>query len=228
MITGPGGVRTRQRAGLVAVACGLVVLLLGLGVHLGFGPQLRLDDAVSRALYAGDDRSSAVSVVLEVLTTPGYTWFRAVVFLPVLLWLTMRRRWWTVAWAALATVGIGPLNEGLKQLMGRVRPDYAEGGARYESLSFPSGHAADIACVVTTALVLAWPRLGSRRWWVALGSALVVLVGLSRVWLGVHYPTDVLAGWSVGVGWTLGVVLVCRGLPGDRGALPAREVSWTA
>lgn len=227
MITGPGRVRTRA-AGAAVLGCVAVVLLLGLGVHLGFAPQLRFDSVVSRALYAGDDRSSTVSVLLEVLTTPGYSWFRAIVFVPVLVWLGVRRRWATLVWVAAATVLVSPLNEGLKQLVDRTRPDYAEGGSQLASLSFPSGHAAGIACLVTTALVLAWPRLRARRWWVLLGVLVVVLVGLSRVWLGVHFPTDVLAGWAVGVGWTLLVALLLGGLPGGRAALPAREASWTA
>ncbi|MCW2583936.1 MAG: phosphoesterase PA-phosphatase related protein, partial [Klenkia sp.] len=156
------------------------------------------------------------------------SWFRALVFVPVLVWLGVRHRWATFLWVAVATVLVSPLNEGLKQLVDRSRPDYAEGGAQLASLSFPSGHSAGIACLVTTALVLAWPRLRARRWWVLLGVLVVVLVGLSRVWLGVHHPTDVLAGWAVGVGWTLSVALLLGGLPGGRAALPAREGSWTA
>jgi undecaprenyl-diphosphatase len=51
---------------------------------------------------------------------------------------------------------------------------------------------------------------------------LVVVVGLSRMWLGVHYLTDVLGGWALGVGWSLAVALLLGGLPRGRAALPGR------
>ncbi len=105
-----------------------------------------------------------------------------------------------------------------------MRPDFDDGGARYESLSFPSGHSSGIATLVTVALVLAWPLLdrGARRWWLALGVALVLLVGLTRMWLGVHYLSDVVGGWSLGVAWSLGLALLLGGLPGGRAALRPR------
>jgi undecaprenyl-diphosphatase len=102
-----------------------------------------------------------------------------------------------------------------------VRPDFEDGGARYSTLSFPSGHATGIAVLVTVALVLAWPLLAphARRWWLATGIALVVLVGLTRMWLGVHYLSDVVGGWALGTAWTLLVALLLGGLPGGRAAL---------
>ena len=205
----PFGVRL-----LPVAVCALVVVLLGAGVATGWGPQLRLDDAVSRALYAGDDRSRTVSVVLEVLTAPGLSAFRFLVFLPVVVLLLRARRWLTAAWVTVAVVGVGLANSGLKELVGRVRPGFAEGGAQVDSLSFPSGHSAGIACLVTTALVLAWPGLSraGRRWWTLAGVAAVVVVGSTRMLLGVHYLSDVVAGWAFGVGWTLLVVGVARGV----------------
>jgi undecaprenyl-diphosphatase len=72
--------------------------------------------------------------------------------------------------------------------------------------------------------VLAWPLLTpAARWvWPAVGAALVVLVGLTRMWLGVHYLSDVVGGWSLGVAWSLTVALAFGALPGGRSALPAR------
>jgi undecaprenyl-diphosphatase len=74
---------------------------------------------------------------------------------------------------------------------------------------------------VTVALVLAWPLLApaARRAWLAVGIALVVLVGCTRMWLGVHFLSDVLGGWALGAGWTLLVALVFGALPGGRAAL---------
>ncbi len=214
---------TRTRA-LAAVVTGLVVVgVLGLGVHTDFDPQMDLDGAVSEAVYVGDDRATALNWLLEALTTPGGAAFRLVVFLAVLAWLARRRQWPVAVWVLTAVVFIGPLTSLLKELFGRVRPDFDEGGARLASLSFPSGHASGIATLVTVAIILAWPVLAprARRLWVSLGVAVVVLVGLTRMLLGVHYLSDVVGGWALGLAWTLGVALAFGAMPGGRGALPA-------
>jgi undecaprenyl-diphosphatase len=199
--------------------------VLGAGVLARFPPQVRLDDALSRALYAGDDRSPLVGGLLEVLTTPGVTWFRLLVFLPVLGWLARRRAWRTVLWVGVAITTIGPVTVWLKDVAGRARPAFENGGLVYDGLSYPSGHSSGIATLVTVALVLAWPRLpaGGRRAAVTAGVALAVLVGLTRMWLGVHYLSDVVGGLALGLAWSLGVALVLGGLPGGPAALPDRE-----
>jgi membrane-associated phospholipid phosphatase len=211
---------------LAAVGAGLGVLgVLGAGVLVGYAPQVRLDEAVSHALYAGDDRGAGLDLLLEVLTAPGVTWFRVLASLPVLFWLGARRAWWTAGWVVAANVTVGPLTVLLKELVGRIRPAFEDGGASYGGLSFPSGHSAGIATLVTVALVLAWPRLTARGRQAAAvaGVALVVLVGLTRMWLGVHFLSDVVGGWSLGVAWTLGLALAFGALPAGRAALPPRE-----
>ncbi len=216
---------TARRAG-AGVGAGLAVLLaLGAGVLAGWAPQVRLDEAVSRVLYAGDDRSAVHDALLEVLTTPGVAWFRVVASLPVLFWLGTRRAWRTAGWVVAANVLVAPVTVLLKEGVGRVRPAFENGGASYDGLSFPSGHSSGIATLVTIALVLAWPRLSpaQRRLALAAGVALVVLVGLTRMWLGVHFLSDVLGGWALGVAWTLLVALAFDALPGGRGALPSRQ-----
>ena len=219
--------RTTLRRALTAAGAGLAVLLaLGAGVLVGWAPQVRLDEAVSRAFYAGDDRSVATDLLLEVLTTPGVTWFRVVVSLPVLFWLGTRRAWRTAGWVVTANVLVAPVTVLLKEAFGRVRPAFENGGAAYDGLSYPSGHSSGIATLVTIALVLAWPRLTARhrRLALAAGVALAVLVGLTRMWLGVHFLSDVLGGWALGVAWTMLVAAAFDALPGGRGALPSREV----
>jgi undecaprenyl-diphosphatase len=212
-------------AALCAALCLVVLAMLGAGVRTAFGPQLRLDAVVTDALYVGDHRSAALDWLLEVLTAPGSSWFRFVVFLPVLVLLLRRRAWWTALWVAVTIVGIGPLTTLLKETVGRVRPGYAQGGARLDTLSFPSGHSSGIATLVAVALILAWPLMSARarRWSLVAGAVLVLVVGLTRMWLGVHYPSDVLGGWSLGIAWTLLTALVFGALSGGRATLwPAR------
>jgi undecaprenyl-diphosphatase len=220
-----GARSARRRALLVAAGCSAVVVLLGVGVSTRFGAQLRLDSAVSQALYAGDSRSAALNDLLQVLTAPGLTVFRVVVLLPVVVWLVLRRFWWTAGWVLTAIVLVAPLTTAVKVLVGRVRPDFVNGGARLESLSFPSGHSSGSATLVTVVLVLTWPLLSGtgRRVCLVLGVALAVLVGFTRMWLGVHFLSDVVGGWALGVAWTLTVALAFGALPGGRAALPARQ-----
>jgi undecaprenyl-diphosphatase len=162
-----------------------------------------------------------MDLLLQVLTAPGLSWVRFVLFLPVLVLLWRQRAWWTAAWLVTAVVLIAPLTALLKEYFGRVRPDFAAGGARYESLSFPSGHASGIATLVTVALILAWPLLAARtrRWALAGGVVLVLLVGLTRIWLGVHFLSDVVGGWALGVGWSLLTALVFGAFAEGRAAL---------
>jgi len=205
VVTRSRAARAAPAAWITVVGCTVLLVLLGIGVRSDFGPQLSLDATVSEALYVGDRRAGALGVLLEFLTAPGLSWVRFLVFLPVLVLLLRRQLWWTAAWLVTAVVLIAPLTSLLKEVFGRVRPDFAEGGARYESLSFPSGHSSGIATLVTVALILAWPLLArrARYWALAAGIVLVVLVGLTRMWLGVHFLSDVIGGWSLGVAWSL-------------------------
>ena len=221
--------QSSKRFPAVAVAviagCLLLVLLLGLGVRLGFGPQLSLDAATSRLLYAGDGRSTLVNAVLQTITAPGLTVVRLVVAVPVLVYLARRRAWWTAAWVVVAVGVIGPLTTLIKNVVGRPRPQFANGGAHLQSLSYPSGHSSGIATAVVVGLVLAWPLLSGRgrRLWLAVGVLLVVVVGFSRMWLGVHYLSDVVAGWSLGVAWALLTAALFGAFPGGRAALSPRQ-----
>jgi membrane-associated phospholipid phosphatase len=212
---------SRARALVTATGAVVVVALLGWAVLARSAVLLGVDRAVSETLYAGDDRSRWLESVLQVATAPGSSAVRDAVFLPVLVWLVLRRAWWTAAWVLTATARVGPATTVLKELVGRPRPQFAHGGARLESLSYPSGHASGVATLVTVALVLAWPLLAppARRRWLAAGVALVALVGVSRLWLGVHYPSDVVGGWAFGLAWTLLVAVAYGALPGGRAAL---------
>jgi len=213
---------TRRSARATAVVAAGVVIVLGLLAHAG--ALVRPDTAVSDALYAGDDRPGWLSTSLAVATSPGLSVFRELVYLPVLGWLAVRRAWPALAWVAVAVVLVSPLTSAVKALVDRPRPQFAGGGARLDSPGFPSGHSSGVVTLVAVGLVLAWPRLApvARRWWTAAGLALVLVVGATRLVLGVHFPSDVLGGWCLGLAWTLAVVLASDALPGGRAALPPR------
>ena len=105
------------------------------------------------------------------------------------------------------------LNNGLKELFGRERPDVVPHLREVMSLSFPSGHALTSAVVFLTLGALLM-RVAQTRlvkfYLMTVAMLLTLLVGLTRVYLGVHYPTDVLAGWLIGLSWALACWLVAR------------------
>jgi undecaprenyl-diphosphatase len=112
------------------------------------------------------------------------------------------------AWLVLAAVlGGVAMNSLLKLGFARPRPDFIAPSVKVFTASFPSGHAALSAITYLTLAALLARTTPSRRlgvYFVTIGILLTLFVGVSRVYLGVHYPTDVLAGWCVGSAWALG------------------------
>lgn len=123
--------------------------------------------------------------------------------------LALRRRWWDF-WYAVLSIGSGALlNVGLKLLFARERPQLWDQLILESSYSFPSGHAMMTTVLVLVVVLLSWK--GRYRWYVLfLGLMYVGVIGFSRLYLGVHYPTDVLAGWCAGVFVTAIVFILVR------------------
>ena len=110
--------------------------------------------------------------------------------------------------------------ETAKEVFDRPRPDLVPHGAIVSTASFPSGHSMMAAVTYLTLGVLIARGLSDRRlkiYVLSLAVTMTLLVGVSRVYLGVHWPTDVLAGWLAGSGWAvaclLGASLVSRNRP---------------
>jgi len=124
----------------------------------------------------------------------------------VLAGLLYFRRWVQGTFFALAVGGAALLNPLLKQIFHRARPDLWPQLRPERDYSFPSGHAMGSMAVVAGLVILAWPTRW--RWWVlGLGALFVLGVGASRLYLGVHFPSDVLAGWVAALTWVGGVAL---------------------
>ena len=113
-----------------------------------------------------------------------------------------------VAWLILiAVLGGVALNNLLKFVFARPRPDFVNHAVRVFSTSFPSGHATLSAITYLTLgalLARTDPSLTMSLYFMSLAIFLTVIIGVSRIYLGVHYPTDIFGGWCIGAAWAMG------------------------
>jgi undecaprenyl-diphosphatase len=137
----------------------------------------------------------------------GSTLVLGLILLAVVGYLLLARKR-AAAWLMLGSVVSGVvLNNLLKFGFARPRPDLVTPAVRVFTASFPSGHATMSAITYLTLgalLARTHSELRMRIFFMTLAGLLTVLVGVSRVYLGVHYPTDVLAGWCIGTAWAMG------------------------
>jgi undecaprenyl-diphosphatase len=141
----------------------------------------------------------------------GYEYGVVPVDIVLVLGLALRRFHRESVFAAVACIGSALLNVAAKAAYARARPSLWESIAPETNYSFPSGHAMGSMTLALVLVLLAWRT----RWrWPVLAAmaACVPMVGLSRVYLGVHWPSDILAGWAAATAWTVGAyLLVFRG-----------------
>jgi undecaprenyl-diphosphatase len=197
--------RIRQLPSLVWIFAGVLAALFIFG-------QLA-EEVWEREGFAWDD---SILLFINSHATPSRdVFFLTITFLGaarvmvpftigVFLVLLSKRRALDALFFGLACWGAMILNLLAKALFGRARPDLWVSPAPETTLSFPSGHAMTSMAVVAALVTLAWPTRW--RWPVLIGGVLFVLtVGLSRLYLGVHFPSDVLAGWSASLVWVASV-----------------------
>lgn len=140
------------------------------------------------------------------ITSLGSIPVLGVIVVVVTLFLALSRRRWTALFVLLSTASGVPITFLLKHVFGRSRPDLFPHGDTVVSASFPSGHAMISALVYLTlgALVAGLtPSRSLKVYVMTVALVLTAIIGASRVYLGVHWPTDVLAGWAAGAVWAL-------------------------
>jgi undecaprenyl-diphosphatase len=145
---------------------------------------------------------------MRIVTALGYYWF-VLLLLVVVVTFFYQRGWRLSAILLLiSTAGSAVLTTVLKSVFQRARPELFDSGYHASFYSFPSGHATvAVGLYGMLTVVLAYRLRGTARWAVAVSGILVVLlIGFSRLYLGVHYPTDVAAGYLAALLW-----LVCVG-----------------
>jgi membrane-associated phospholipid phosphatase len=175
--------------------------------YLDNDPIVRWDVEFSRWLHVHSN--GTLRSFFEVVTYAGNVALLALLALAITFWLIRRRRFNEAALIALSAAGIELLNGVLKLLFHRPRPELAY--VHLDTYSFPSGHAAGTTAIYAVVLYVLASHLSSipSRVFVAIGFVLlVVLVGFSRLYLEVHYLSDVLAGTSLGAAWACAALFV--------------------
>jgi undecaprenyl-diphosphatase len=140
------------------------------------------------------------------LTALGGTTVLVMVTLTACGYLVMTGKAQSAYVLAASVIGAMLLSQALKFGFGRPRPDLVPHGARVYTLSFPSGHAMmSTAVFLTLAALIARTQEKTRVkiFVIAVAVIVAILVGASRVYLGVHWPTDVIAGWAGGTSWAI-------------------------
>ncbi|WP_284978107.1 phosphatase PAP2 family protein [Arthrobacter sp. fls2-241-R2A-200] len=160
-------------------------------------------------------RSPALNVAVTAYTDIGGTIGMPIIAVVIMIWLALRRRSWTPV-ILIATAGLGSLLMTIagKQLFGRARPNLSDAVPPYEhSPSFPSGHSLNsivIAGIVAYIIILRLETTRARVVTILVASAFAITIGLSRVYLGHHWLTDVLAAWALGIAWLALVITAHR------------------
>lgn len=209
-MTTPRGTRPVAAHGLLAAAACIAGFLL-LAFLVGEGRTDDFDRNVLMTMRSADDPSRPI----------GPFWLRAaaidatalgsfvvigLVAIGVVGFLWLQRLHRVSLFVLVASAGGWLLNTLLKELFDRARPDVVPHLSAVMTTSFPSGHAMTSAAVyLTLGALLA--RIAQRRatkvYCMSVAVLITALVGWTRVFLGVHYPTDVLAGWLMGTSWAL-------------------------
>lgn len=200
------------------VCAGGILAFAGIVEETLEGDAESFDRFILQALRAPADLADPIgpawleAAFVDITALGGYT-VLTLFALATLGYLAILRRWRTAALVATSLIGGAVLNMALKGLFARPRPDLVSHLVETSSASLPSGHAMISAITYLTLgalLARVQPRRRLKIYITAISLTLTLLIGFSRVYLGVHWPTDVLAGWSIGAAWAMGFWLLAQ------------------
>ncbi len=201
------------KATLILGWCGALLLFAWLAQEVRRGGTQAWDDRIRMLVHA--HATPALTAVMRGFSLIGEPAYLIVLGALVVVWLLRTGRWRTAVLLFITVLGSEVLDQAIKASFRRPRPVPFFGLVEPMGYSFPSGHAM-VSCTFFGILAaIAAARTASRVGRVlsyAAAAALVAAIGLSRIYLGVHYPSDVLAGYAAAVAWVF-IVAWARRLP---------------
>ena len=212
---------------LVSLPAFLIVALIVVAVEGKWTPLRRLDGSVSEHMHQVALGHPLWVRAMEVVSAVGSPTVMRVLLgiLVVVLWVRRSRR--LALWAAATGIGGALIDVVLKAAIGRARPHFTDPVALAPGGSFPSGHAFTATLVAGVALLWALPlvsRRGRVLLWIG-ACAVPLVVGLSRVALGVHWVSDVVGGWLLGAGLVALTSAAFETWRRDQGLRPAHPMT---
>lgn len=213
-LTGAGRFGGLTVLGLLAVLAGAVPFLSLTALVLSeWEPLARWDEDVSQSLNDTFATQGGAVRVLRIVTELGGGATASALMAVAAIWLLVRRHRQLAGYLAVTGLGLAVLIPVSKDLVGRPRPDVALPIVHLPTNpSFPSGHAMTAMVTWGALALVALPvvRAAHRRWLLTATVGFIVLTGFTRVALGVHFPSDVLAGWALGGAWLAATALAFR------------------
>jgi undecaprenyl-diphosphatase len=215
-------VRFGARAVLAATALTLVAVPFGLLLFLvqdKWRPLLTVDDGARDDLHGYAVGHQWFVTAMKVISTAGSSSMYLLVFGVVAGWLAWRRHPRLAAFVVVTMVGNSLLNSVVKAAVNRARPVLPDPVAHAPGVSFPSGHAQAAVVAYSVLLLVFLPSLREpwRRIAVVVAVLMVLAIGFSRVALGVHYASDVLAGYVLGAAWVTAMTAAFSAWRRERG-----------
>ena len=205
---------------IFALIAAMIAVFAKIADEVVEGETHAFDQTVLRALRNPNDLADPIGpawleLAMRDITSLGGFTVVILVTLAAIGYLVIDGKRAAALFVMVSIAGGTVLSEGLKHLFARPRPDLVAHLVEVQTASFPSGHAM-LSAVIFLTLGALLARIQRRRrlkaYVISVAIVLTLMIGASRVYLGVHWPTDVLAGWCAGAAWAMGCWLLAMWL----------------